>query len=101
MLDGVLRVLLIIELTTDLGKSFHEANLLMILISDDNSFGAQIRDARVRAQVLSPGLIVHRGLKLWLLVHHVSVHQINCHLKLISSKDLSHGMISLNQLSIL
>ena len=47
MLDGVLRVLLIIELTTDLGKSFHEANLLMMLISDDNLFGAQIRDARV------------------------------------------------------
>ena len=23
---------------------------------------------------LFPGLIVHRGLKLWLLVHHVSVH---------------------------
>ena len=47
MLDGVLRVLLIIELTGDLGKSFHEANLLMMLVSDDNLFGAQIRDARV------------------------------------------------------
>ena len=29
LLDGVVRVLLIIELATDLGKSFHEANLLM------------------------------------------------------------------------
>ena len=46
LLDGGLTVLLIIELTTDLRKSFHEANLLM-LISDDNSFGAQICDARV------------------------------------------------------
>ena len=47
LLDGVLTVLLIIEFTTDLGKSFHEPNLLMMLISDDNLFGAQIRDARV------------------------------------------------------
>ena len=47
LLDGVLRVLLIIELTTDYGKSFHEANLLMMLISGDNLFGAQIRDVRV------------------------------------------------------
>ena len=47
MLDGVLRALLIIELTTDLGQSFHEANILMILISDDNLFSAQKRDARV------------------------------------------------------
>ena len=47
MLDGVLRVLLIIELATDLGKSFHEANLLMMLISHDKLFGAEIRDARV------------------------------------------------------
>ena len=46
LLDGGLTVLLIIELTTHLRKSFHEANLLM-LISDDNSFGAQICDARV------------------------------------------------------
>ena len=38
------------------------------------------------SQVLSPGLTVHRGLKLWLLVHHVSLHQINCHLKLTSSE---------------
>ena len=47
MLDGVLRVLLIIELTTDLGKSFYEAKFLMMLISDDNLFGAQIHDAQV------------------------------------------------------
>ena len=47
MLDGVLRVLLIVELTTELGQSFHEVNLLMILISDDDLFGAQKRDARV------------------------------------------------------
>ena len=51
--------------------------------------------------VLSPGVTVHHGLKLWLLVHHVSVYHINCHLKLTSSKDLLHGIISLNQLSIL
>ena len=51
LLDGVLKVLLIIELTTELGQSFHEANLLMILISDDHLFGAQKRDARV-ARVL-------------------------------------------------
>ena len=47
LLGGVLRVLLTIELTTDLGKSFHEANFLMVLISDDNLLGAQMRDARV------------------------------------------------------
>ena len=47
LLDGVLRVLLIIELTTDLGKIFHEASLSMMLISDDNLFGAEIRDVRV------------------------------------------------------
>ena len=47
LLGGVLRVLLIIELTTDLGKSFHEANFLMVLISDDNFLGTQMRDARV------------------------------------------------------
>ena len=47
LLGGVLRVLLIIELTTDLGKSFHEVNFLMVLISDDNILGAQMRDARV------------------------------------------------------
>ena len=47
LLDGVLTVLLIIELTTDLGKSFHKAYLLMMLISEDNLFGAQIRDAQV------------------------------------------------------
>ena len=47
MLDDVLRVFLIIELTTDLGKLFHDTNLLTMLISDDNLFGAQIRNARV------------------------------------------------------
>ena len=47
LLGGVLRVLLIIELTTDLGKSFHEANFLMVIISDDNLLGAQMSDARV------------------------------------------------------
>ena len=47
LLGGALRVLLIIELTTDLGKSFHEANFLMVLISHDNLLGAQMRDARV------------------------------------------------------
>ena len=44
---GVLRVLLIIELTTDLGKSFPEANLLMMLISDRNFSVDQIREVRV------------------------------------------------------
>ena len=47
LLDGAMRVLLIIELTIDLRKSFHEGNRLMILISDDNLFCAQMRDARV------------------------------------------------------
>ena len=47
LLDDVLRVFLIIELTTDLGKLFHDTNLLTMLISDDNLFGAQIRNARV------------------------------------------------------
>ena len=42
-----MRVLLFIELTIDLRKSFHEGNRLMILISDDNLFCAQMRDARV------------------------------------------------------
>ena len=44
---GVLRVLLIIELTTDLGKSFPQANLLMMLISDRNFSVDQIREVRV------------------------------------------------------
>ena len=47
LLNGVGTVILIIEFTNDLGKSFHEANLSMMLISDDNLFDAQIRDARV------------------------------------------------------
>ena len=47
LLGGALRVLLSIEMKTDLGKSFHEANFLMVLISDDNLLGAQMRDARV------------------------------------------------------
>ena len=37
-IDDVLRILLIIELATDLGKSFHEANLLIVLISDSKLF---------------------------------------------------------------
>ena len=48
-----------------------------------------------------PWTYLHCGLKLWSPVHHISVHQINCHLRLTSSKDLLHGMISLNQLPIL
>ena len=47
VIEGVLRVLLIIELTTDLGKSFHEANLLMMFISHGNLSVEQIREARV------------------------------------------------------
>ena len=42
-----MRVLLIIELTADLGKLFHEANLSMVLNSDGNLSLKQIRDARV------------------------------------------------------
>ena len=45
--DGVLGVLLIIELTTYLGKSFHKANLLIVLILEDNLSVEHIRDARV------------------------------------------------------
>ena len=47
VIDGVLRVLLIIKLTTDLVKSFHEANFLIVLISDGNLSVEHIRDARV------------------------------------------------------
>ena len=49
---GVLKVLLIIELTTDLGKSIHETNLLMF-ISHSNLSVEQIREARVT------GLLIH------------------------------------------
>ena len=41
-IDDVLRILLIIELATDLGKSSHEANLLIVLISDSKLFVEQI-----------------------------------------------------------
>lgn len=50
-IDDVLRVLLIIELTTDLGKSFYEANLLIGLISDSNLFVEQIWDVCARLQI--------------------------------------------------
>ena len=43
VIDGVLSVLFIIELTTDSGKSFDEANLLMMLISDGNLSVEQIQ----------------------------------------------------------
>ena len=46
IIEGVLTVLLIIELTTDLGKSFHETNLLMF-ISYSNLSVEQIWEARV------------------------------------------------------
>ena len=46
IIEGVLKVLLIIELTTDLGKSFHETNLLMF-ISYSNLSVEQIWEARV------------------------------------------------------
>ena len=41
------RVLLIIELTTDFGKSFHNANILMLVISDGNLSVEPIHDAHV------------------------------------------------------
>ena len=43
VIDGVLSVLFIIKLTTDSGKSFHEGNLLMMLISDGNLSVEQIQ----------------------------------------------------------
>ena len=46
IIEGVLKVLLIIELKTDLGKSFHETNLLMF-ISYSNLSVEQIWEARV------------------------------------------------------
>ena len=46
--DGTLTLLLLIELTTDLGKSFHEVNHLMVLISDSNLSIGHMRDARVK-----------------------------------------------------
>ena len=46
IIEGVLKVLLVIELTTDLGKSFHETNLLMF-ISYSNLSVEQIWEARV------------------------------------------------------
>ena len=46
-------VLLIFELTTDFGKSFHMTNLLMVLISDNNLSIEHIGDARV------PRLLIH------------------------------------------
>ena len=52
LIEGVLKVLLIIELTTDLGKSIHETNLLMF-ISHSNLSVEQIREARVT------GLLIH------------------------------------------
>ena len=44
-IDDTLRVLSIIEFATDLGNSLHEANLLIVLISDSNLFVEQIQDA--------------------------------------------------------
>ena len=46
-LADVVSALLINVLTIDFGKLFHEANLLMILISDCNLFGEHILEARV------------------------------------------------------
>ena len=43
VIDGILKVLLIIELTTDSRKLFHEASLLMMFISDGNLSVEQIR----------------------------------------------------------
>ena len=63
VIDGVLRVLLIIELITDLGKPFHEVNLLMMLISGGNLSVKQTRDARVRRPLVHGGRYVH-GTKL-------------------------------------
>ena len=41
------RVLLIIELTPDLGKSFHKANILIVVILDGNLSVESIHDALV------------------------------------------------------
>ena len=63
VIDGVLRVLLIIELTTDLGKPFHEANLLLMFISDGNLSVKQTRHARVTRPLVHGGQYV-QGTKL-------------------------------------
>ena len=52
IIEGVLKVLFIIELTTDLGKSFHETNFLMF-ISHSNLSVEQIQEAHVT------GLLIH------------------------------------------
>ena len=44
-------------------------------------------DFMLTSQVLSLGHIVFRGLEVFLLVHHASVHPINYHLKLVPSKN--------------
>ena len=62
-IDGVLRVLLIIELKTDLEKSFHEANLLMVLILDGSLSVEHIQDARV-ARLLIHEIQYIQGTKL-------------------------------------
>ena len=46
-IDAVLRVLLIIELKTDLVELIHDENLLMELISDSNLSVEHIQDAHV------------------------------------------------------
>ena len=45
--DGVLRVLLVIEWTTDLAKLIHEANFLIVSILDCNLSVENIRDTRI------------------------------------------------------
>ena len=52
-IDDTLRVLSITEFATDLGNSLHEANLLMVLISDSNLFVEQIQDACEASNPLS------------------------------------------------
>ena len=52
---SVLRVLLVVELATDLEKSFQEAHLSMVLISDGNLFVEHMQDAHVAR------LLIHEG----------------------------------------
>ena len=47
VIDNVMRVLMVIGLSTDLGKSFHKANISMVLISESNLSVEHIWDAHV------------------------------------------------------
>lgn len=69
MIDCVLRDLLIIELKADLVKSFHKANLLMVLISDNNLSIEHIQDASCVTRFLIHEVQYNRDTKLMELTY--------------------------------